>query len=170
VRFHVSAGALPPRLNASVTVEDETFSVSQAIRRPSIVSSRFDSSRQFARMGQPIAFTVAAGRFVRIATYTHIPKAASFDPTSGRFSWTPDASQAGQFDLVFTATNSAAASATPHVLIEVGSGRPLINDIRNGQPGTSGLSAWISACGAREKSTRTGRVSFFARERRGNHD
>ena len=94
----------------------------------------------------------------------NIPKAASFDPTSGRFSWTPDASQAGQFDLVFTATNSAAASATPHVLIEVGSGRPLINDIRNAQPGTSGLSAWISACAAREKSTRTGRVSFFARE------
>jgi len=50
-----------------------------------------------------------------------------FDPSSGRFAWTPVSSQAGQFDIAFTAISSAAAAATGHVLIEVGSGKPLIS-------------------------------------------
>jgi uncharacterized protein (TIGR03437 family) len=59
------------------------------------------------------------------------PKGAGFDAASGRFAWTPDPSQAGTFDIAFTATNSAAVSATGHVVVEVGSGRPYISAIRN---------------------------------------
>jgi uncharacterized protein (TIGR03437 family) len=136
VRIQVSADALSPRQTASVTVQDEIFSVSQAI---DVVSSAAPvltlPGRRFVRFGQALEFMVAAtdpSGLASVLTAGKIPNGAIFDPASGRFTWTPDASQAGQFDVAFTATNSAAASASGHVLIEVGSGRPLIRDLRNG--------------------------------------
>ena len=79
-------------------------------------------------------FTVAAADppgLPSILVPGDIPKGASFEAASGRFAWTPNPSQAGEFDIAFTATNSAAASSMGHVLIEVGPGRPLIRAIRN---------------------------------------
>jgi uncharacterized protein (TIGR03437 family) len=136
VRFQVSAGALSPRQTANITVQDETFSITRTIEvLPSSAPVLTLPGRRFARIGLALEFTVAASDpsgLPSILIAGEIPKGASFDSASGRFAWTPDPSQAGQFDIPFTVTNSAAASATGHVLIEVGSGRPLINGIRNG--------------------------------------
>jgi uncharacterized protein (TIGR03437 family) len=135
VRFQASAGALSPRQTASITVHDGTFSLSQAIDvLPSSAPVLTLPGHRFARFGQAVEFTVAAADpsgLPSILMAANIPKGASFDAASGRFAWTPDPSQAGQFDITFTATNSAAVPATGHVLIEVGSGRPFISAIRN---------------------------------------
>ena len=63
---------------------------------------------------------------------SNVPRGANFDPLPGRFAWTPDRSQAGEFDVAFAAASLAGASATGHVTIEIGSGRPLIRGMRNG--------------------------------------
>jgi uncharacterized protein (TIGR03437 family) len=135
VRFQASAGALSPRQTASITVHDGTFSLSQALDvLPSSAPVLTLPGRRFARFGQAVEFTVAAADpsgLPSILMAAGLPKGASFDAVSGRFAWTPDPSQAGQFDIAFTATNSAAASATGHVFIEAGSGRPFISAIRN---------------------------------------
>ncbi len=44
---------------------------------------------------------------------------AVFDPTTGRFSWVPNVAQAGSYTLTVTATNSAGASSTRAIQIEV---------------------------------------------------
>jgi hypothetical protein len=88
-------------------------------------------------------------------TALDLPKGASFDSSAGRFAWTPDASQAGRWEIAFTATSSSAASATGHMLIEVGSGKPFISSVRNaaGQDSTGSspgapatlTRSWLSA-------------------------
>jgi uncharacterized protein (TIGR03437 family) len=159
VRFQASADALSPRQTASITVHDGTFSLSQALDvLPSSAPVLTLPGRRFARFGQAVEFTVAAADpsgLPSILMAADIPKGASFNAASGRFAWTPDPSQAGQFDIAFTATNSAAASATGHVFIEAGSGRPFISAIRNAasqepagcSPGTVATltGSWLSA-------------------------
>jgi uncharacterized protein (TIGR03437 family) len=159
VRFQVSAGALSSRQTTSITVHDEISSLTQAIDiLPSSAPVLTLPGRRSARIGEPVEFTVAAtdpSGSQSMLMAGELPKGASFDSLSGRFAWMPDPSQAGPFDLAFTATNSAAASATGHVLIEVGSGRPLIKAIRNAasqEPGgcSPGAAAtltgsWLSA-------------------------
>ena len=136
VRFQVSAGALSSRQTASITVQDGTSSLTQALEvLPSPAPVLTLPGRRFATIGQAVEYTVTASDpsgLPSVLLAREIPKGASFDPASGRFLWTPDPSQAGRFDIVFTATNSAAASSTGHLAIEVGSGRPLIDGIRNG--------------------------------------
>jgi uncharacterized protein (TIGR03437 family) len=135
LRFQVSAPTPSPRQTASLTIRDGTTSLSRAIDiLPSTAPVLTLPRHRFAVFGQTVQFTVAAadpsGSPIILAV-GDIPKEASFDASSGRFSWTPDPSQDGQFDFAFTATNSAAASATGHVLVDVGSGRPLIRAVRN---------------------------------------
>jgi uncharacterized protein (TIGR03437 family) len=135
LRFRVFAEALSPRQTSSITVQDGNVSLSQAIGiLPSPAPVLTFPPHRTAAFGQPVEFTVAAADPEGLSTMLSaagLPKAATFDAASGRFAWTPDASQAGQFDVVFTATNSASASATGHALIEVGSGRPRITAVRN---------------------------------------
>jgi uncharacterized protein (TIGR03437 family) len=135
LRFQVFARAQSPGQTASITVQDETDSLSQRIDiLPSSAPVLTLPGRRFAIFGQAVEFTVAAADPSGLPSTLaagDVPKGASFDPASGRFAWTPDPSQAGRFEIAFTATNSAAASATGHVLIDVGSGRPLISAIRN---------------------------------------
>src|SRR5262249_53333034 len=111
-RFQVSAGALSPRQTASITVQDGTFSLSQAIGvLPSAAPVLTLPKRRSARFGQTVEFTVAAADPAGSPSMLmagDLPKGAIFDPSSGRFAWTPDASQAGQFDVAFTAISSAA--------------------------------------------------------------
>ncbi len=87
--------------------------------------------RQVARLGTPISFAVSAldpssGLPVKVESATS-PAGASFDPTTGVFEWTPQASQAGKYRIMFTATNSARQSSTAQVELEADSGLPALN-------------------------------------------
>lgn len=48
-----------------------------------------------------------------------LPAGATFDPTSGTFTWTPDSSQTGIYQITFTATDARGQSASAATLISV---------------------------------------------------
>jgi uncharacterized protein (TIGR03437 family) len=50
---------------------------------------------------------------------TWLPAGASFDRTTGRFTWTPSDAQTGAFTVTLTAISSAGASTTQEILIQV---------------------------------------------------
>jgi uncharacterized protein (TIGR03437 family) len=85
-------------------------------------------------LGKEAAFTFSAvdpgGLPVTIAA-TNLPAGASFDPATGKFSWIPGPSDAGTFEVAFTATNSAGVPSSGRVTIYVGSGKPVIAELRN---------------------------------------
>ena len=91
------------------------------------------------RFDEAVSFTVSSidpdGLPVVYAT-EDLPSGATFDPGSGAFSWTPGQSQQGQYDVVFTATNTAQAATTGHVVINVDSGKPVITLLRNAATST----------------------------------
>ncbi len=86
---------------------------------------------QLTKIGKPLAFTVAAtdpGGLPLVLSAGTLPPGASFDTSTGNFSWT---SKRGTYDIVFTAANSANLSSTGDVLIQVDSGEPAIATVRN---------------------------------------
>jgi uncharacterized protein (TIGR03437 family) len=87
-----------------------------------------------ARFGEEAAFTVSAfdpQGLPLVYSVDTLPKGATFDGTSGSFSWTPQPAQAGIYELSVTATNSDSVSANAGVTIAVGSGRPVITGVHN---------------------------------------
>ena len=55
-----------------------------------------------------------------------LPAGASFDPLTGIFAWSPRPSQAGKYQLTFTAANSARQSSSAQVELEIGAGIPAL--------------------------------------------
>jgi hypothetical protein len=86
---------------------------------------------QMARVGAATLFEVAVmdpmGLPVEVAA-ARVPAGARFDVRTGRFEWTPGASELGRHEVTFTAVNSAKRSSTTRVVIEVDSGTPELND------------------------------------------
>jgi len=80
-----------------------------------------------ARIGEPTEFTVAphnsTGVHPRLSV-SGLPAGASFDRSTGRFSWHPDRTQRGAHDVVFSATFSPDITSSAHLKIEVDSGEP----------------------------------------------
>jgi uncharacterized protein (TIGR03437 family) len=72
-----------------------------------------------------VAATDAAGAPVELSV-KDLPAGATFDAATGRFEWTPQAAQAGKYDVTFVA-NSAERTSTTRVALEVGSGAPELN-------------------------------------------
>jgi len=70
---------------------------------------------QTGTAGAWINFTVTAASVNTGGTITlsatGLPAGAAFDPTTGRFSWRPSASQTGSYTIVFTSTDSSYPSA-----------------------------------------------------------
>ena len=70
-------------------------------------------AKQLAKWGIPAHFDVTAvdpaGLPVQLKA-NGLPSGAAFDPSRGRFDWTPNATQAGSYPVTFTATNSARQS------------------------------------------------------------
>jgi uncharacterized protein (TIGR03437 family) len=90
--------------------------------------------RQYLGFGNPVSFTVSAtdpGALPLTLSAVNLPAGASFDASSGNFSWTPDESQQGTYTVSFTATNSAGGSSSADVAIQVDAGKPVITDVRN---------------------------------------
>jgi uncharacterized protein (TIGR03437 family) len=86
------------------------------------------------RPGKTTAFTVAAndpaGMGVKLSVLD-LPQTATFDAASGIFTWVPPASQIGGHTVQFTATNTAGASSSKNVFVNVGSDTPVILALAN---------------------------------------
>jgi uncharacterized protein (TIGR03437 family) len=86
------------------------------------------------RFDEKVSFTVSAvdpESLPVVFSADNLPAGANFEPGSGAFSWTPGENQQGKYDLVFTATNTAQAVATGHVVITVDAGKPTALVVRN---------------------------------------
>jgi len=86
--------------------------------------------RQPAKPGTAVGFVVSATSPTDLPsqiTSSPLPLGATFDPESGKFEWTPTATQIGIYNVTFAATNSAAQSqSSRQVSIEVTAGTPLL--------------------------------------------
>ncbi|HTP87921.1 MAG TPA: putative Ig domain-containing protein [Candidatus Acidoferrales bacterium] len=120
---------------SSVTVQIGSTSVSAlVIVIPSVNPVLTLPAQQLTAFGNQVAFTFSAldpGGLPLVLSAANLPSGAVFDPNTGNFSWTPDQTQQGSFDVTFTATNSAGASANGDVVILVDAGKPVITDVRN---------------------------------------
>jgi uncharacterized protein (TIGR03437 family) len=79
-------------------------------------------------------FTVSAiepGGLPPLLAADKLPAGASFDSQTGEFTWTPTESQQGEYDITFTAKNSAGVSSSGYVMIVVDSGKPTITAVGN---------------------------------------
>jgi uncharacterized protein (TIGR03437 family) len=81
-----------------------------------------------------------------------LPSGAGFDANTGSFSWTPEESQQGLYQVIFTVTNTASGAATADVNIQVDAGKPVITEVRNAASQLSG-----SACSPGSVGTLAGR-------------
>jgi len=76
---------------------------------------------QNATVGTTLTFNVTATDSEDITSLlaTGVPSGATFTPngtnTVGTFAWTPTSGQTGDYDVVFTASNSLSGSATTHI-------------------------------------------------------
>jgi hypothetical protein len=88
-------------------------------------------SRQFAKFGIPLRFTVRvvdpSDLPVQIVA-AGLPSGASFDTETGEFTWIPTASQRGQYRITLTATNTAHQWSTARVIVDVDRGKPELTD------------------------------------------
>jgi len=118
-------------------------------------------TKQLAKFGEMIRFTVAVSdaNSPVLLIASDLPPGASWDNSTGEFVWTPDHSQAGRHEVVFTATNAANISSTGRVSIEVGAGGPVISALVNAATGSQAaacspgsvarlLGNWLSGAGA----------------------
>jgi uncharacterized protein (TIGR03437 family) len=110
--------------------------------------------RQIARAGIATSFTVSAVDPSSLPLQLeggNVPAGASFDPPTGVFEWTPQASQAGKYRITFTATNSARQSSTAQVELEVDSGVPTLDTTgASCSPGAIGTlhGKWLASPGS----------------------
>ncbi len=84
--------------------------------------------------GRTVAFTVSATDPAGLAftlSVANLPPDSSFNTNTGVFTWAPQTSQVGQYSVSFTATNTAEASSTGNVTIEVLSTTPVVSALIN---------------------------------------
>jgi len=83
--------------------------------------------RKSVSSGKPLTFTVStsdpAGLPVSLSA-SGLPSGATFDAHTGTFQWTPQTSQTGLYIVQFTGTDTASASTTQSVVIDVTSATP----------------------------------------------
>jgi uncharacterized protein (TIGR03437 family) len=96
---------------------------------------------QLVRFGTPLRFQVTGADPLELPvqiTAAKLPAGATFDPMSGWFDWTPNASQAGSYQIAFTATNGADRSSNAQVTVDVSSGAPIVTSAGACSPGAIG--------------------------------
>jgi uncharacterized protein (TIGR03437 family) len=154
--FNVVTDALSPQQTSAIVV---TFGQSQAAAIITVNSSGNPMltvpGRQNASFGNATGFTITAAdpNALQVTmSAANLPSGATFDQSSGAFSWTPDPSQAGTYTVTFSATNSAGAMTSGDVVIQVDAGKPVIEDVRNGASQNSGM-----VCSSGSAATLVGR-------------
>ncbi len=104
VSINATSGSLLHSVSVSVSV---TTSPPQSNHPPSLTVP----GPELVTAGSPLEFTVSAtdpdiGETVTLNAAV-LPSGASFNPTTGQFSWTPSPSQTGNYNVTFTATDNS---------------------------------------------------------------
>jgi uncharacterized protein (TIGR03437 family) len=122
--------------------------------------------RQIGKVGSPLQFAVSAidSADLPVQLGAHgIPRGAAFDTGTGTFRWIPEASQAGRHVMTLTAENSAGQSTSVSMVLDVDSGRPILDaQALSCSPGAiHGLRGrWLAAEGAALSDTTGGSASL----------
>jgi uncharacterized protein (TIGR03437 family) len=83
------------------------------------------------RLGEPLRFVAGAADPAGLPfqlSAEGLPGGATFDGATGQFDWVPNASQAGEFDVTFSAVNSIGQSSTARVSVEASTGVPVLSE------------------------------------------
>jgi uncharacterized protein (TIGR03437 family) len=133
--FQVSAGRPTSPVDVTLTASLPSSSLQHTLRILSVEAPIITSPLYVATNATaPVWFDITAddpqGLSVTLLV-AGAPMGASFDPTTGRFSWVPNVAQAGSYTLTVTATNSAGASSTQAIQIEVLKAKVAILTARN---------------------------------------
>ncbi|MBS1857035.1 MAG: hypothetical protein JST11_16820, partial [Acidobacteria bacterium] len=87
--------------------------------------------RQFVRYGSEVRFRVSPADPSATVSTAELPSGAYFDPVNGEFWWTPDITQVGDHDVVFTAADSSGVKTSASVVIQVDTGEPVATRVVN---------------------------------------
>jgi uncharacterized protein (TIGR03437 family) len=133
--FQVSAGRPTSPVNVTLTASLPGSSLQHTLTILSVEAPSISSPLYIATSATvPVSFDITVddpqGLSVTLLV-AGVPIGASFDPTRGRFTWVPSVAQAGSYTLTVTATNSAGASSTQAIQIEVLKAKVAILTARN---------------------------------------
>lgn len=120
--------------NGSVTAtageesDTEAFTVVVAEAGSDLAPTVTTPATRTVTEGEMLTFTVTASdpdqEAIASLTAAGLPSGATFTPngtyTEGTFTWTPATGQAGEYDVVFTASNALSGSATTHITVSAG--------------------------------------------------
>ena len=154
--FQAATGAVSKQQQVSITA---TFGAATAEDTILLMASTGPvlrvPGRQIAKVGTLISFTASAtdssGLPVQLGAAA-VPAGAAFDSETGVFEWRPKPSQAGEYRIAFTATNSARQSSTAEVNLEVDAGLPVVSGTPSpcSPGGIATLNGkWLGASGSR---------------------
>jgi len=115
---------------AKTATSSQTVNVQALIKPPTLTVP----TNQTITLGLWVNFTITAsdltvGKVITLSA-SGLPTGATFDPSSGRFSWRPSSGQTGYYTIVFTATDN---SAPP-----MSSAKPVGIQVDQAAPGGSG--------------------------------
>jgi uncharacterized protein (TIGR03437 family) len=135
LRFQVYADTLATQGSSNMTVQFGGTAVSAAVPVTPAGGPVLNIPGEMdAVFGKQVSFTVTAvdpAGLTVVLSVSGLPDGATFDPGTGRFSWTPTQSQQGAYHITLTGTNSVNASSTGSVAIVVDSGKPVITGVQN---------------------------------------
>src|ERR1051326_5530138 len=121
--FQVAADRLAGEETVKITAAAGGAAVQDSVQlTPSPRPVLFAPKTKFGRPGKAVEFTVAAanpaGAPVEVSA-DDLPVGASFDATTGRFTWVPGNSQIGEHHLTFHARNLAGVASSAEVSLHV---------------------------------------------------
>jgi len=110
-------------LSAGGMTDVETFQVTVNAAGSNLAPRVVAPPIETIAVGSTLSFNVSATDSEAITSLmaTDLPPGATFTPngtyTSGTFTWAPNASQVGAYDVTFTAGNTSTGSATTHIVV-----------------------------------------------------
>ncbi len=126
---------MPPRGITPPLSDSETINITVVnVNRPPVLDPIGDKE---VKEGEPLEFTVTATDPDGDPVYLwagDLPEGASFDRPTGRFSWTPDPGQAGEYTVLFYAFDDAGLADRKKLAITVTNPvnrPPVLNPIAN---------------------------------------